>query len=109
VALLLVVVVEGPVDPERAFALHHVAIEESLGRCFGDLVLRLERGALVREKVEESRVVAKVALEFGVGRAVVRLGRWGRHGGDSRNVCDRFARLGVVKLSVRMQMRCLPQ
>ena len=74
VALLLVVVVEGPVDPERTLALHHVAIEESLGRCFGDLVLRLERGALVGEKVEERRVVAKVALEFGVGRAIVRLG-----------------------------------
>jgi len=74
VALLLVVVVEGPVDPERAFALHHVAIEESLGRCFGDFVLRLESGALVGEKVEERRVVAQVALEFGVRRAVVRLG-----------------------------------
>jgi len=103
------VVVEGPVDPERAFALHHVAIEESLRRCFGDLVLRLEGGALVGEKVEERRVVAKIALEFGVGRAVVGLGGWGGHGGESRNVFDRFGRLGVVKLSVRMQMRCLPQ
>jgi hypothetical protein len=73
VALLLVVVVEGPVDPERTLALHHIAVEESLGRCFGDLILWLKSGALVGQKVEERRVVAEVTLEFRAGRAVVRL------------------------------------
>ena len=48
VALLLMMGIEGKIDPELILVLEHVAIQESLGRCFGDLILWLKCGAPIR-------------------------------------------------------------
>jgi hypothetical protein len=40
--------IEGKIDPELILVLEHVAIQESLGRCFGDLILWLKGGAPIR-------------------------------------------------------------
>ena len=72
--------IEGKIDPELILVLEHVAIQESLGRCFGDLILWLKGGAPIRYVSQESRVFFKVAPEPVEGRVASGSRRQSFHG-----------------------------